>query len=225
MEPSHFTPWIRTRHSRNVELDQLHVISGRLAIRDVYDRDSPAVVLAVPPGDHRVWSTEFNIRSTLKTGDPLYRPAYLSVQVSDTPPATVGSPGSLYDRNSPSNRTDVYTDLGIVLIHDADSIALQDMESLDESWEQAWESPNDYSEVRSAAGARIVTCKTVFERTRFPILATYDAADQPVAIHIDFGVIDTTGTAKQASDPLLTWSRKMGAITGRTFPWVFRRHE
>ncbi|MBB4853397.1 hypothetical protein HNP40_000763 [Mycobacteroides chelonae] len=220
-DPAHFAPWTPLLACRSFELDHLSVPSGRLAIRDVYDLDSPQVVLTVPIGDHRVWATEFDIRSNLKGGDPLFRPAHLSVQVSDAAPTRVGLPDTLYHKEIPSYGVSVDTDLGIILIHDADSLSAADMESLDESWEQAWESTDDYSEVHSGGGARVITCKTVFEKKRFPILASFDADDYPVAVHIDFGVIDTDGTATWTAQ--VARARSWGTKAGRMFPWLFRQ--
>lgn len=67
------------------------------------------------------------------------RPAYLSVRLSDASPVRVGSPDSLHYSIIPSYGVSVYTDLGIILLHDADALATADMESLDADFEQAWE--------------------------------------------------------------------------------------
>lgn len=190
MSPSQFGVWTPPRHSRDVELSRLPVPSGRLAVRDVYDLEGPQVVLEVPAGDHRVWVTEVDVHA-VGGRSALWRPAYLSVRVSDGPPARVGPPDVLHRRAIPPYGVSVDIDLGIILLHDAAAITAADMESLDADFEQAWESPRGYSQVRSRAGAGVITCKTVADRTRFPILASFDAQDRPVAVHIDFGVIGT----------------------------------
>jgi hypothetical protein len=70
------------------------------------------------------------------------------------------------------------------------------MASLDESWERAWESPRDYSEVLSSSGATVISCKTVADQTLIPILASFDADNRAVAIHIDCGL---SGMGKSGS--------------------------
>ncbi|MGH3724205.1 MAG: DUF4241 domain-containing protein [Mycobacterium sp.] len=220
VNPSHFAPWTKGRLFRNVELDRLSVPSGRLAMRDVHYLDGPSVELTVPPGDHRVWSTEFDIRSILKRGDPLFRPAYLSAQVSDATPVRVGVADSLcYKPSDPSGAATVDVDLGMILLNDAGAASVADLESLDASWEAAWESAENYSEAHTADGTRIVTCKTVFERTSFTILATYDADDRPVAIHVDFGVL---GAAQAAIRDSPRRVHRWASVAGRMFPWLFR---
>lgn len=191
LDPSQFGVWTPPRRSRGVELGRLPVRSGQLAVRDVYDLDRPQAVLEVPAGDHRVWVTEVDVHGP---GDRtvLLQPAYLSVQLSDGAPTRVGSPDTLHRNAILPYGVSVYTDLGILLLHDADAITAADMESLDADFEQAWESSREYSEVRSRAGAVAITCKTVADRSRFPILASFDAEDRPVAVHIDFGVVGTS---------------------------------
>jgi hypothetical protein len=161
-----------------------------LAIRDVYDLERPQVVLAVPPGPLRVWSTELNVQSTGNGRTRVFQPAYLSVQISDAAPTRVGLPNTLHHTDVQPHGVSVYTDLGIVLLHDDDAITPADMEALDQSWEQAWDSPSDYSEVLSSSGATVISCTTTSEKTRLPILASFDAGNRPVAIHIDFGLGD-----------------------------------
>lgn len=223
MDPSHFAPWTPTRHCHDVELGRLPVPSGLLAIRDVYDLDHPQVVLALPPGGHRVWATEFDVRSVHETGNPLLRPAYLSVRVSNTVPVRVGSADALCCNNIPSPGASVRSDLGIIAVHDAEAVAAADMEGLDARWEAAWESTSDYADVHTDRGARVITCKTVRERTRLPLLASFDAEGLPVAIHIDFGVVDTVGTDQLASDRWVAAARKVGAAAGRWFPRLFQQ--
>ncbi|SPX82225.1 Uncharacterised protein [Mycobacteroides abscessus] len=64
VDPSRFAPWhCPPPLFRNIELGRIEVSSGRLAIRDVYDRDHPQVVLNVAPGNYRVWSTELDLRA------------------------------------------------------------------------------------------------------------------------------------------------------------------
>ncbi len=190
MDPSEFGVWTPPRHSREIDLGRLPMSSGQLAVRDVYDLERPQVVLDVPVGDHRVWVTEVDVHLA-GSRNILLRPAYLSVRLSDRPPARIASPDSLHRNAIPPYGVSVYTDLGIILLHDADAITTADMESLDADFERAWESPREYSEVHSRAGALVITCKTVADTARFPILASFDAQDQPVAVHIDFGVIGT----------------------------------
>jgi len=187
MDPSQCGVWTPPRHSREVELGRLPVPSGQLAIRDVYDLERPQGVLDVPAGDHRVWVTQVD-EGHHRT--PV-RPVYLSVQLSDASPVRVGSPDSLHHSAIPPYGVGVYTDLGIILLHDADAIAVADMETLDADFEQAWESPHEYSRVRSHAGADVITCKTMADRTRFPILASFDSQERPVAIHVDFSGVGT----------------------------------
>ncbi|MEU9805005.1 DUF4241 domain-containing protein [Mycobacterium sp. NPDC050853] len=221
MDPSHFAPWARSRQSRNVELDRLALPSGRLAVRDVHYLDGPWVELTVPPGEHRVWSTELDIRSAVNGGDSLFRPAYLSVQLSDATPSRVSVADDLCHKASdPSGSATVDVDLGMVLLNDADSVSVGDMEALDESWEQAWENSEDYAEIYTAGGAKVITCKTVVERTRCPIVASYDASNQPVAIHIDFGVLGAAQASLRTSPSRV---QRWGAVAGRTFPWLFRQ--
>jgi len=180
-----------------------------LAIRDVYDLERPQVVLAVPPRPLRVWSTELNVQSTGNGRTRVLRPAYLSVQISDAAPARVGLPNTLHHTDIPPHGVSVYTDLGIVLLHDDVAITPADMESLDQSWEQAWESPSDYSEVLSGSGATVISCKTTSERTQVAILASVDAGDRPVAIHIDFGLGDVVGEpGRRAPRTLPRWLRR-----------------
>lgn len=187
VDPSQCGVWTPPRHSRDIDLGRLPAPSGQLAIRDVYDLDRPQVVLDVPAGDHRVWVTEVE-EGQRRT--PM-RPAYLSVRLSDASPVRVGSPDRLHRSAIPPYGVSVYTDLGFILLHDAGAITAADMESLDADFEQAWESPREYSQVRSRGGTDVITCKTVADTTRFPILASFDSQDRPVAIHVDFGIVGT----------------------------------
>lgn len=217
---SEFPVWAPTPGSRDVDLGRLPVRSGRLGIRDVYDRERPQVVLAVPSGDHRVWTTECHIRPAGTTEKPVLRPAYLSVQISDVAPSYVGTPEALYHSDIPPYGVSVYTDLGIVLVHDADAITEADMEALDQDWELAWESPSNYSEVRSGSGATVISCKTVVDNTRIPIMASFDVVDRAVAIHIDLALIDIAGTDGPVTAP--DSSVKSPAKDARTIAELFR---
>lgn len=219
---SGFAVWTPTPGSRDVELGRLPVASGRLAIRDVYDREHPPVVLTVPPGAHRVWSTECYVRPAGTADHPVLRPAYLSVQVCDSAAAYVDTPKAMYHSDSPDSGVSVYTDLGIVLVHDADAITSADMESLDQQWEQAWEHPDDYSEVRSASGAVVITCKTVVDNARIPILASFGEDNRPVAIHIDLALIGIAEAHAPATDPLSDQAAE-SAKGKRTLAQLFRR--
>lgn len=219
---SEFPVWTPTPGSRDVELGRLPVTSGCLAIRDVYDRERPQVVLAVPPGEHRVWTTECRIRPAGTTDKPMLRPTYLSVQISDVAPAYVGTPEALHHSDIPPYGVSVHTDLGIVVIHDADAITEADMVSLDQDWERAWESPSNCSEVRSGSGATVITCKTLVDNTRIPILASFDVEDRPVAIHIDSALIGIVGTDGSVTAPSPDSSVTAPAKDARTIAELFR---
>lgn len=224
---SRFAVWTPTRGSRDVALGRLPVTTGRLAIRDVYDRERPQVVLAVPSGRHRIWSTECYVRPAGTDAEPALRPVYLSVRFSDATPAYVGSPEALYHSDIPPDGVSVSTDLGMILVHDADAVTGADIESLDQDWERAWESPGDYSEVRSGGGAAVITCKTLVDNTRIPILASFDAEDRPVAIHIDVGLISMAHEGVQVEAPSSASSDRAVMSSGkdrRTLTQVFRRH-
>lgn len=107
---------------------------------------------------------------------------------------------------------------GMLLVNDAE-VTVADMEALDEHWECTWLSDGDYGEAYTGGGAKIVTCKTGFEKTDCPILASYDADDQPVAIHIDFCVHAAAQAADRNSSSRAT---RWGAAAGRMLPWLFR---
>lgn len=87
-----------------------------------------------------------------------------------------------------------------------------EFEALDRSWERAWESDQDYSDVYTASGATVITCKTVIDKARHPIVASYDAKNQPVGIHVDFGVLGASQAALRNSRGRL---RRWGAAAGR----------
>lgn len=171
-----------------------------------------------------MWSTECYLRPAGTADEPVLRPAYLSVQISDAAPAYVDTPKALYHSNTAQHGVSLYTDLGIVLLHDADAITAADMEALDQEWEQAWESPSDYCEVRSGSGAPVITCKTVVDNTRIPILASFDDQNRPAAIHIDLALIDVAG-----ADGPVAGSRSVLAAKSprgkRTLPQLFRRRK
>lgn len=219
---SGFAVWTPTPGSRDVELGRLPMASGRLAIRDVYDLERPQVVLTVPPGAHRVWSTECYVRPAGTADHPVLRPAYLSVQLSDSAPTYVNAPKAMSRSDSPEPGVSLYTDLGIVLVHDADAITSADMESLDQQWERAWEHPSAYSEVRSTSGAMVISCKTEVDNARTPILASFDEDNRPVAIHIDLALIGIADTHAPVSDPLSDQAAE-SAKGKRTLAQRFRR--
>ncbi|WP_079613273.1 DUF4241 domain-containing protein [Mycobacteroides abscessus] len=211
VDPSRFAPWhCPPPLFRNIELGRIEVSSGRLAIRDVYDRDHPQVVLNVAPGNYRVWSTELDLRANPR--GPLFRPAYLSIQLSDAPRKRIDFPEDLYGTPAPPYGIGVSTDLGMILLHDAEALSPHEFEALDRSWERAWESDRDYSDVYTASGATVITCKTVIDKARHPIVASYDAKNQPVGIHVDFGVLGASQAALQNSRGRL---RRWGAAAGR----------
>ncbi|TDZ43142.1 hypothetical protein CCUG63695_03122 [Mycobacteroides franklinii] len=213
VDPSRFAPWYCPPPLfRNIELGRIEVSSGRLAIRDVYDLHYPQVVLNVDPGNYRVWSTELNIRT--KPGAPLFRPAYLSIQLSDAPRKRIDFPEDLYGKPAPPYGISVSTDLGMILVHDAESVSAKEFEALDRSWERAWESDRDYSDVYTSAGATVITCKTVIDKSRHPIVASYDAKNLPVGIHVDFGVLDASQATLHNSRGRV---RRWGAAAGRMF--------
>ncbi len=220
MDVAHFAPWsISSALCRNVELGRIEVSSGRLAIRDLYDLDRPQVTLMITPGNYRVWSTELDIHAKPRT--PLFRPAYLSIQLSDTPPTCLGSPDDLYTELVPPYGISVWVDLGMILIHDAESLlSADDMEALDMNWGGAWESDRDYSEVFTSVGSKIITCKTVIEKNRCPVVASYDDSGQPVAIHVDFGVLAAAQATLRTSE---SRAQRWGAVAGRMFPRLFRQ--
>jgi len=221
---SRFGVWTPTLGSRDVELGRLSVTCGRLAIRDVYDLERPQVVLAVPSGDHRIWSTECYVRPVGEAAKLVLRPAYLSVELSHTAPAYVSSPETLYHSDIPPYGVSVSTDLGIILVHDADALTEADMASLDRNWERAWESPSYYSEVRSDSGVSVITCKTLFDNTRVPILASFDADDRPVAIHVDVALFDLARADVRALAPPADAAAMSSAKNRRTLAQWFRRH-
>lgn len=186
-----FAPW-NSRHT--VELDRIVIPSGHLAIRDVYDLDRPQVIISVTPGNYRVWSSEVS-----------GRPAYLSIQLS----------AAEHVRVAPIGQT-VSVDLGMILVHDAESVSPNDLESLDESWESVWNDPGNYARVNTARGAGITLCKSAFERTACPILASYDSAGGLVAVHVDFRMETAPLPDNRTPERI---ARTLGTAVGRARRW------
>ena len=183
-DPAQFVVWSRTRRQRDIDLGRLSVPSGQLALRDVYDTERPQIVFAVPPGIHRVWATEVQVSGRWKRQ---FSATHLSVGLSDAAPARIDSPDALCLSTIRPYGLSFYTDLGIVVVHDTDAITPADMVSLDADFERAWDSPSSYSTIRDHGGATAFTCKTDPGPATFPILASFDSADRPVALHLALG--------------------------------------
>ena len=104
----------------------------------------------------------------------------------------------------------------MILIHDANTVSTDDLESLDESWERIWNDSGNYARVETAGGVGITACKSAFERIVCPILASYDSGGALIAIHLDFRMETAPLPDNRAPQRI---ARSLGAAAGRARRW------
>lgn len=168
----------------------MQVSSGTLIARDPFGPRIGGCLLAVPNGSYRVWATVVDVSDD---GHPELRQAYLSVAFSDGAAATLGSADELLVPPVPSSGAFTGTDHGLLAVHDA---AVEDsvLGACADTVERSLWAPDigpGYANVslEPAAGANIVVSGSGWGDGGFPVLATFDRDDRPVAVHVDFGVV------------------------------------
>lgn len=126
-------------------------------------------------------------------GHPELRQAYLSVAIGDGPPALLGAADELLVPPVPSFGAFTGTDHGLLAVHDAaveDSALAAGAEVVDRTlW--ATDIGPGYANVPldPGSGTNIVVSGSGWGDGGFPVLATFDRDDRPIAVHVDFGVV------------------------------------
>jgi hypothetical protein len=181
----------RFTDASELELGTLTINSGRLRVRDPFvpepsDRDG--CTLLVPPGAHRVWVTLVHFASDPIAGFPAEREAYLSVAFTDAAAARLDYADVLVAPPRRSYGALTGTDSAHIALYD-DAIADITAGRLGAELDATQPLPAGYANLALTGGANVVAGHTGFGDGAFPILATFTAAGDPVAIHIDFGVL------------------------------------
>ncbi len=168
----------------------MQVSTGALIARDPFGPRIGGCLLTVPNGSYRVWATVVDVSDD---GHPELREAYLSVAFSDGPAAILRSADELLTPPVPSFGAFTGTDHGLLAVHDAaveDSVLAACADTVERGLWAADIGPG-YANVslEPASGANIVVSGSGWGDGGFPVLATFDRDDRPVAVHVDFGVV------------------------------------
>lgn len=207
MEPSPFLPLTEgrvpgTRWTHHVrELGGVRVPSGRLEASDPFVNLGEGLVTSVPPGDHPVRVTYADV-SEAQDGSHL-REAYLSVVVAEgavartaylVPEGQVAPPdGEVHG---------VPVDAGTVAFCDAGAVATGMPEGdwyegvfdtgREDSWFALMDAPDhlvpgsaNITPPRAQNGENVVLAHSGWGDGVYPLVATYDADDRLLAVHID----------------------------------------
>lgn len=185
--------------TRAIELGEIVVVSGRLAFHDPFESRGESAVLNVAPGRYRIWATEVQE----DTGDPerpgAYDPAYLSIQLTSAEPDWV-APADELGEDVPSFGLWTGTDSGTIGAFDGAALAVDELTSRSTEFDRVLDdeaNPHRFTyaniPLSESNEANIVISKSGRGDGAFPILATYDIDGRAVAIHVDFGMVDTEG--------------------------------
>lgn len=202
------------------------VRSGRLLIRDPFESHEGCCVVLVTPGNYRAWVTAVDVNSDRQDHPAAYVPAYLSMQLSLAQAVRIDYADDLMEPPVPSIGAWTGTDHGLIAIHDADALSDNDIPALADEWDRAVNSDEPYP-----AGCGNLPlpgtdrCNIVLSRSgegdgAFPVLATFDAAGRPNAIHIDFGVVDLTAPPHDHERPHRSGLMKRAPATHRVAAMV-----
>ncbi|WP_100521794.1 DUF4241 domain-containing protein [Mycobacteroides abscessus] len=210
--------------ARRVDLGRIVIPSGRLAFRDPYEYRNGYVALRVSPGNYEVWSTEVDEGLGFPERAGVYLPAYLSIRLSAAEPDWVAVADELADDEVPSYGLWTGADHGLVAAHDADALEDDDLPSLADDWDRALnaeDNPHRFSYTNVPLpgdnNANIILSRSGQGDGAFEILASYDNDGRPVAIHVDFGVVDTDGSEEAAAKAATRRERRWTARLRRMF--------
>lgn len=159
--------------------------------RDPFGPRSAGCILTVPNGSHRVWATVVDVSEDV---NPELRQAYLSVAFREGQAALLSDADELLVPPVPSFGAYTGTDHGLLAVHDAaveDAVLATRADALDRSlWNTDFGLGYANELLDPTSGANIAISGSGWGDGGFPILATYDRDDSPVAVHIDFRVIE-----------------------------------
>lgn len=179
----------RHTNASEVELGTLVIISGRLRIRDPFipdPNDQDGCLLQVPPGRYRTWVTLAEIDDMI-TKDRSIREAYLSIALANRTPTELDYADALLAPPRPSFGALTGTDSATIAIFDDTTEVPED--ALAEVIRA--DTPLEPGYANLPVGDRnIITSHTGYGDGAFNVLLTHDSAG-PIAIHIDFGILNT----------------------------------
>jgi hypothetical protein len=181
----------RFANATELELGTVTVPSGRLRVRDSFappPNEHDGCLLLVPPGSHRVWVTVIQFESDPLGGFPAEREAYLSMALTDGAPARLDYADALVAPPRPTYGALTGTDSAHVALFD-DTVAEITPARLGDELDATDPLPAGYANLDLGTGLNVIASHTGFGDGAFPILATFTAAGDPVAIHVDFGVV------------------------------------
>lgn len=228
MDASKFLAWNESKHShtRRVDLDRIVVPSGRLAFRDPFEQRGVSAVLSIPPGNYQVWVTEVDEGVDFPEHAGHYLSAYLTVRLNAAEPDWVSIADELAAEEVPTFGLWTGTDHGLIAAFDAEAVTVDDIPDLASQWSDALNSEDNphrfyYASVPLPGDtlANIILSRSGNGDGAFAVMASYDIDGKPVAIHVDFGVVDTDGSeeaaAKAAERRERSWVARLGRMFGR----------
>lgn len=181
------------------ELGEVHVPSGLLEVADPYTQLGEGTVVRVPAGSHPVHVTVADV-SDDRDGSDL-REAVLTVTVADGTPVRLDTPHPAKDVDQPGY-VGVSVDAGTVGFADAAATRRANTTPSDDPRNDdqatAWTTEQDAASPLPVGSANVSltgepSANVVLTRSGkgdgfYPILATYDAENALVAVHVDFKV-------------------------------------
>ncbi len=174
-----------------------------------------------------MWVTEVDEGAEFPERAGVYLSAYLTVRLNAAEPDWVSIADELAADEVPSFGLWTGTDHGLIAAFDAEALTVDDIPSLASQWDTAlYDEGNphrfNYASVPLPGDtlANIILSRSGNGDGAFAVMASYDIDGKPVAIHVDFGVVDTDGSeeavAKAAERRERSWATRIRRIFGRS---------
>ncbi|AQA03113.1 hypothetical protein BVC93_12525 [Mycobacterium sp. MS1601] len=183
----------RYTNTSELELGTLTLTSGRLRIRDPFDphpRPTDDCLMLIPAGTYRVWVTLASLPAIHDTTLTEIREAYLSIELANRTPTRLTYADSLVAPPKPSYGALTGTDSGTIAVFDDTLNTSINRDHLTTALDTTTPLPFNYANIPADNNHNIVVSHSGYGDGAFPILLTSDT-DGPLAIHIDFGVLNT----------------------------------
>ena len=197
------------------ELGVLRVPSGTLGAADPFVALDRPITVRIPPGDHPVAVTIADV-STQRDGSHL-REAYLSLIISDAPPATIEPVPGPDGPPEPGSFFGVAVDAGTVAFFDADAVETSMPNDGDTWYDEVFDTgePGSWFDIMDSeaplrpgtaniempsaqAGENVILAHSGWGDGLYPLLQTLDADGRLTGVHIDLQVVGSPPDAEPA---------------------------
>jgi len=211
------------------ELGVLRVPSGTLGAADPFVALDRPITVSIPPGDHRVAVTIADV-STQRDGSHL-REAYLSLIISDAPPASVESVPGPDGPPEAGSFFGVAVDAGTVAFFDADAVEASMPGDGDSWYDDVFDTgePGSWFDIMDSetplgagtaniemplarAGENVILAHSGWGDGFYPVLQTLDADGRLTGVHIDLQVVGSPPAVEPAPQATSWLARVKGFL-------------